>query len=141
MQSALALVLGEDEDLAGMYLTDKANGKVHNVEDHQQAELLLEYCEFYTCAGGGGGTLPSFVLPQPETPFLTIFHPSYVDERRLDETSESCERLRTLLEEVDSNISLVLASTRVRLQNLELQTAIGTLALGAGATIAAFFGA
>jgi hypothetical protein len=49
--------------------------------------------------------------------------------------------LRTLLEEVDSNISLVLASTRVRLQNLELQTAIGTLALGAGATIAAFFGA
>lgn len=64
-----------------------------------------------------------------------------VDERRLDETSESCERLRTLLEEVDSNISLVLASTRVRLQNLELQTAIGTLALGAGATIAAFFGA
>lgn len=62
------------------------------------------------------------------------------DERRLDETSESCERLRTLLEEVDSNISLVLASTRVRLQNLELQTAIGTLALGAGATIAAFFG-
>ncbi|KAG0653877.1 magnesium ion transporter [Rhodotorula mucilaginosa] len=105
MQSALALVLGEDEDLAGMYLTDKANGKVHNVEDHQQAELLLEYYE-----------------------------------RRLDETSESCERLRTLLEEVDSNISLVLASTRVRLQNLELQTAIGTLALGAGATIAAFFG-
>jgi hypothetical protein len=35
--SALALVLGEDEDLAGMYLTDKANGKVHNVEDHQLA--------------------------------------------------------------------------------------------------------
>lgn len=50
MQSALALVLGEDEDLAGMYLTDKANGKVHNVEDHQQAELLLEYCEFWARA-------------------------------------------------------------------------------------------
>ncbi|GAA5984294.1 hypothetical protein JCM10908_006130 [Rhodotorula pacifica] len=105
MQSALSVVLAEDEDLAGMYLTDKANGKVRNVEDHQEAELLLEYYE-----------------------------------RRLDETSESCERLKTLLEEVDSNISLVLASTRVRLQNLELQTAIGTLALGAGATIAAFFG-
>ncbi|GAA5868093.1 hypothetical protein JCM3774_001018 [Rhodotorula dairenensis] len=105
MQSALSVVLGEDEDLAGMYLTDKANGRTHDIQDHQQAELLLE---------------------------------SY--ERRLDETSESCERLRTLLEEVDSNISLVLASTRVRLQNLELQTAIGTLALGAGATIAAFFG-
>ncbi|BGP55584.1 hypothetical protein JCM8202_004652 [Rhodotorula sphaerocarpa] len=105
MQSALTVVLGEDEDLVGMYLTDKAEGKVRNVEDHQQAELLLEYYE-----------------------------------RRLDETSESCERLRTLLEEIDSNINLVLASTRVRLQNLELQTAIGTLALGAGATIAAFFG-
>ncbi|GAA6052863.1 hypothetical protein JCM3770_004383 [Rhodotorula araucariae] len=105
MQSALSSVLGEDEDLANMYLTDKANGVQRAVNDHQQAELLLEYYE-----------------------------------RRLDETSESCERLSTLLSEVDSNISLVLASTRVRLQNLELQTAIGTLALGAGATIAGFFG-
>ncbi|BGP24995.1 mitochondrial inner membrane magnesium transporter mrs2 [Rhodotorula toruloides] len=61
-------------------------------------------------------------------------------ERRLDETSESCERLSTLLSDVDSNISLVLQSTRVRLQNLELQTAIGTLALGAGAAVSSIFG-
>jgi hypothetical protein len=65
---------------------------------------------------------------------------SLADERRLDETAESCERLSSLLAEVDGNISLVLASTRVRLQNLELQTAVGTLALGAGATVAGFFG-
>lgn len=91
---------------------------------------------------GEHGPSPIFLFaPARETPFLTIFPIPAADERRLDETSESCERLRTLLEEVDSNISLVLASTRVRLQNLELQTAIGTLALGAGATIAAFFGA
>ncbi|GAA5893648.1 hypothetical protein JCM8208_000848 [Rhodotorula glutinis] len=105
MQSALSAVLSEDEDLANMYLTDKVNGLKRSIDDHQQAELLLEYYE-----------------------------------RRLDETSESCERLSTLLSEVDNNISLVLASTRVRLQNLELQTAIGTLALGAGATVAGFFG-
>ncbi|GAA5981688.1 hypothetical protein JCM11641_004215 [Rhodosporidiobolus odoratus] len=105
MQSALASVLADDEDLAHMYIGDKARGYTRQTPDHQQAELLLEYYE-----------------------------------RRLDETSESCERLSTLLGEVDSNISLVLASTRVRLQNLELQTAIGTLALGAGATIAGFFG-
>ncbi|BGP16574.1 magnesium ion transporter [Rhodosporidiobolus nylandii] len=105
MQSALAQVLADDEDLADMYISDKLTGFKREVADHQQAELLLEYYE-----------------------------------RRLDETSESCERLSTLLAEVDSNISLVLASTRVRLQNLELQTAIGTLALGAGATVAGFFG-
>ncbi|GAA5925488.1 CorA family magnesium transporter [Sporobolomyces koalae] len=61
-------------------------------------------------------------------------------ERRLDEVNEGCQRLTTLLTEVDSNISLVLASTRVRLQNLELQTAITTLAMGAGTAIAGFFG-
>ncbi|GAA5950712.1 hypothetical protein JCM21900_000488 [Sporobolomyces salmonicolor] len=105
MQEALSAVLSEDEDLAGMYLTDKMNGRERSMSDHQTAELLLEYYE-----------------------------------RRLDETNESCERLSSLLAEVDSNISLVLASTRVRLQNLELQTAIATLALGAGTTIAGFFG-
>ncbi|GAA6028406.1 hypothetical protein JCM8097_007015 [Rhodosporidiobolus ruineniae] len=105
MQSALADVLADDEDLAHMYISDRVTGKQRSTNDHQSAELLLEYYE-----------------------------------RRLDETSESCERLSSLLAEVDSNISLVLASTRVRLQNLELQTAIGTLALGAGATVAAAFG-
>ncbi|GAA6060018.1 hypothetical protein JCM10212_001176 [Sporobolomyces blumeae] len=105
MQQALSVVLSEDEDLAGMYLTDKRNGRPHDVENHQTAELLLEYYE-----------------------------------RRLDEVSESCERLSTLLTEVDSNISLVLASTRVRLQNLELQTAITTLALGASTAIYGAFG-
>ncbi|GAA6008201.1 hypothetical protein JCM11491_001927 [Sporobolomyces phaffii] len=105
IQSALSSILGEDEDLAGMYLTDKKNGKAHDISDHQSAELLLEYYE-----------------------------------RRLDEINESCQRLSTLLSEVDSNISLVLASTRVRLQNLELQTAITTLAMGAGTAVAGFFG-
>ncbi|KPV74815.1 uncharacterized protein RHOBADRAFT_44337, partial [Rhodotorula graminis WP1] len=44
MQSALSTVLGEDEDLANMYLTDKVNGVKRSIDDHQQAELLLEYC-------------------------------------------------------------------------------------------------
>ncbi|GAA5877559.1 hypothetical protein JCM8547_007731 [Rhodosporidiobolus lusitaniae] len=105
MQSALAEVLADDQDLAHLYVSDAVTGKKRSVEDHVQAELLLEYYE-----------------------------------RRLDETSESCERLSSMLAEVDSNINLVLASTRVRLQNLELQTAIGTLALGAGATISSVFG-
>ncbi|GAA5948138.1 hypothetical protein JCM3765_007125 [Sporobolomyces pararoseus] len=105
IQSALSAILSEDEDLAGMYLTDKAQGNPHDISNHQTAELLLEYYE-----------------------------------RRLDEVNESCQRLSTLLSEVDSNISLVLASTRVRLQNLELQTAVTTLAMGAGTTIAGFFG-
>ncbi|GAA5835606.1 hypothetical protein JCM3766R1_006459 [Sporobolomyces carnicolor] len=105
IQSALSMILGEDEDLAGMYLSDKANGHPRDVSNHQTAELLLEYYE-----------------------------------RRLDEVNESCQRLSTLLSEVDSNISLVLASTRVRLQNLELQTAIATLGMGAGTLVAGFFG-
>jgi hypothetical protein len=114
-----------DEDLAHLYISDSITGKVRSTADHQQAELLLEYCEF--------------LLPlRPPHPLDAHF--LLADERRLDETSESCERLSSLLAEVDGNISLVLASTRVRLQNLELQTAIGTLALGTGATVAGFFG-
>lgn len=70
-----------------MYLTDKHNGRQRLVEDHQTAELLLE---FY--------------------------------ERRLDETNESSVRLQSLLADIDNNIALVLQSTRVRLQNLELQS-------------------
>lgn len=62
------------------------------------------------------------------------------DERRLDESNESAVRLASLLADIDSNITLVLASTRVRLQNLELQTAITTLALAAGTALAGFFG-
>lgn len=61
-------------------------------------------------------------------------------ERRLDQVNESSERLSRLLTDIDGNISLVLASTRVKLQNLELQTAITTLALGAGTALAGFFG-
>lgn len=67
-------------------------------------------------------------------------------------------RLSSLLSDVDSNITLVLSSTRVRLQNLELQvrpvppsaflaadhlakqTALTTLSLGAGTALAGFFG-
>lgn len=43
-------------------------------------------------------------------------------ERRLDETNESSVRLQSLLADIDNNIALVLQSTRVRLQNLELQS-------------------
>lgn len=53
--------------------------------------------------------------------------------------STSTDRIFLLLD-VDKNITLVLASTRVKLQNLELQTAIATLALAAGGTLAAIFG-
>lgn len=35
-----------DEDLVGMYLTDKAAGTVRELQDHQTAELLLEYCTY-----------------------------------------------------------------------------------------------
>ncbi|KAK4693103.1 magnesium transporter, partial [Phenoliferia sp. Uapishka_3] len=97
LQSAISDILGEDEDLVGMYLTDKqktltSGAAPRDIEDHQTAELLLEYYE-----------------------------------RRLDETNEGAVRLASLLDDIDSNITLVLASTRVRLQNLELQTAISTM--------------
>lgn len=42
-------------------------------------------------------------------------------ERQIDEVNEDSARLASLLSDVESNISLSLASTRVRLQNLELQ--------------------
>ena len=105
MQTALSAVLSEDEDLAALYLTASFEDRKHAVEDHQAAELLLEYYE-----------------------------------RRLDEVNESSQRLASLLSDVDDNISLTLASTRVKLQNLELQTAITTLALGAGTALFGLYG-
>ncbi|ETI29552.1 hypothetical protein G647_02005 [Cladophialophora carrionii CBS 160.54] len=35
-------VLDADDDLAGMYLTDRLAGKPHDVSDHQEAEYMLE---------------------------------------------------------------------------------------------------
>ncbi|EXJ59612.1 hypothetical protein A1O7_03758 [Cladophialophora yegresii CBS 114405] len=35
-------VLDADDDLAGMYLTDRRAGKPHDVSDHQEAEYMLE---------------------------------------------------------------------------------------------------
>lgn len=90
-------------------------------------------------------------------------------ERRIDEVNESAIRLSSLLKNLDSNISLVLQSTRLKLQNLELQvelyldwlstfrhivafclltdsprfslqTAIGALSFASGTAVASFFG-
>lgn len=35
-------VLDTDEDLAGMYLSDRKAGKSHEIDDHQEAEYMLE---------------------------------------------------------------------------------------------------
>lgn len=191
---ALTPRLRADEDLANMYLTDKLKGVPRSIDDHQQAELLLEYC----CVAP-----PSLPLVHPlsrgprHSPLTRSLIPSLRTRRRAPPRRDVrvVRALSTLLAEVDSNISLVLASTRVRLQVLELQvsdlnapasfpcssaslssrlssssfisapasslhlrnysegrvrarsdgfdvqTAIGTLALGAGATAAGFFGA
>ena len=98
-----------------MYLTDKAQGKPHDISNHQTAELLLEYCEFENSLYCFRNEISSRLT------YCALAFERNLDERRLDEVNESCQRLSTLLSEVDSNISLVLASTRVRLQNLELQ--------------------
>ncbi|KAJ5683599.1 Mg2+ transporter protein CorA-like/Zinc transport protein ZntB [Penicillium macrosclerotiorum] len=42
MRSALQELLNTDEDLAAMYLTDRRAGNHHAIEDHQEAEYLLE---------------------------------------------------------------------------------------------------
>ncbi|KNG89423.1 hypothetical protein ANOM_003151 [Aspergillus nomiae NRRL 13137] len=42
VRSAVQDVLNTDEDMAGMYLSDKRAGKPHHVEDHQDVEYLLE---------------------------------------------------------------------------------------------------
>lgn len=61
-------------------------------------------------------------------------------ERATDEANESAVRLQSLLTDIDSNISLVLQSTRVRLQNLELQTAIFAAGAAAATMVAGVYG-
>ncbi|KDE09250.1 hypothetical protein MVLG_00570 [Microbotryum lychnidis-dioicae p1A1 Lamole] len=105
LQSALSTVLSEDEDLAAMYITEKIEGHTRATEDHQSAELLLEYYE-----------------------------------RRLDETNEAASRLSKMLVDIDSGIALSLASSRLRMGELDVQTAIFMSALTAGAVVAGLFG-
>lgn len=42
VKNAVHEVLNEDEDMAAMYLTDKAAGKPHRLQDHQEVEYLFE---------------------------------------------------------------------------------------------------
>ncbi|KAI8607685.1 hypothetical protein BC830DRAFT_1072739, partial [Chytriomyces sp. MP71] len=42
-REAVNELLINDEDLAGMYLSDKANGKPHVISDHIDMELMLEH--------------------------------------------------------------------------------------------------
>ncbi|KAK4936365.1 magnesium ion transporter [Elasticomyces elasticus] len=42
VRDTLREVLDTDEDLAGMYLTDRKAGKAHETNDHQEAEYMLE---------------------------------------------------------------------------------------------------
>lgn len=43
IKNVLAEILNNDEDLAGLYLSDKASGKGRIVSDHMEAELMLEH--------------------------------------------------------------------------------------------------
>jgi magnesium transporter len=42
VRSALRELLGNDEDMATMFLSDRQSGKPHAIEDHQQVEYLVE---------------------------------------------------------------------------------------------------
>lgn len=42
IRGAVAELLDQDDDLAAMYLSDKKKGKVHNLVEHEEIELLLE---------------------------------------------------------------------------------------------------
>ncbi|CAG8083328.1 unnamed protein product [Penicillium salamii] len=42
VRSALQELLGNDQDMATMYLSDYQGGKPHSIEDHQEVEYLLE---------------------------------------------------------------------------------------------------
>ena len=42
IRDALAEILDNDDDLAGMYLTEKSRGKQRDIDQHDEVELLLE---------------------------------------------------------------------------------------------------
>ena len=49
VREALRTVLDADDDMAAMYLTEKAAGKPRAEADHEEVELLLE--NYYECSG------------------------------------------------------------------------------------------
>ena len=49
VREALRTVLDADDDMASMYLTEKARGKPRAEADHEEVELLFE--NYYECGG------------------------------------------------------------------------------------------
>jgi magnesium transporter len=49
VREALRTVLDADDDMAAMYLTEKAQGKPRAEADHEEVELLIE--NYFECGG------------------------------------------------------------------------------------------
>jgi len=49
VREAIRTLLDADDDMAAMYLSEKANGTPRKEEDHEEAELLLE--NYFECSG------------------------------------------------------------------------------------------
>lgn len=134
VRNAIDDLLEADDDLASMYLTEKANGKTRSENDHTEVEMLLEsYHKVTDEIVQASENLVSNIRNTEE--MYAILFPLYFSLCSHLTTSKQgfiltlCHRVKAIL---DAN--------RNALMLLDLKFSIGTLGLGAGTFIAALYG-
>ncbi|KAL8634859.1 MAG: hypothetical protein Q9228_007588, partial [Teloschistes exilis] len=140
VRDAIDDLLDADDDLVSMYLSERAQGKVREEDDHTEVEMLLEsyhkVCDEIVQISGNlvsniRNTEEMCVFPPSLSslyPPLSLTYPP-IFELLLDVTLTPPHRVKAIL---DAN--------RNSLMLLDLKFSIGTLGIGSGAFVASLYG-
>ncbi|KAI9804993.1 MAG: magnesium ion transporter [Piccolia ochrophora] len=122
-------LLDADDDLAAMYLTEKAEGKGRGETEHTEIEMLLEsYHKVCDEIVQSSGNLVSNIRNTEE------MYASSFPHRPCNHQKE------TIANELQRRVKAILDANRNSLMLLDLKFSIGTLGIGSGAFIAALYG-
>ncbi|KAF3203910.1 magnesium ion transporter [Orbilia oligospora] len=124
---AIEEVLEADEDLAGMYLTEKLQGMERPAEEHSEIELLLE--SYYKMADEIVQVSGNLVANIKNT-----------EDMYADQNQNGTIRTRRATANQVPSVNIILDANRNSLMLLDLKFSIGTLSTGCGAALAALYG-
>ena len=133
VRNAIDDLLEADDDLASMYLTEKANGKTRSENDHTEVEMLLESYHKVT----------DEIVQASENLVSNIRNTEEMYAIWFSHTFRSDSILRYYQKFVLTqrhSVKAILDANRNALMLLDLKFSIGTLGLGAGTFIAALYG-
>ena len=130
VRDAIDDILEADDDLVAMYLTERAQGKVREEDDHTEVEMLLEsYHKVCDEIVQAAGNLVSNIRNTEEvyafTPLFSQYTFSPFSPTQLTHPP---------------SVKAILDANRNSLMLLDLKFSIGTLGIGSGAWVASLYG-